>query len=540
VRAARAAIQELLRKIAGHTLNPDEYVGLIFFDGLCLGEVIMKEFTLEKNLNLPVVGGAAADELTFVKTLVGIDSRLSGDGLAVIIMKMKIPYYVTHAVHYQATGNPFVITKSETAKRVIWEIDGKPAAQEYARLAGVKDIAKLDVNVFSKNPLGVKIGESIYVRSPNAVIDGKGLQFYCYIEAGSKVCLLKRGDIIGNAERCMERARRYLPGGVQGSILFNCVLRYLELKELRKIDAFNNVFSKERMIGFNTYGEELFTHHNQTLTAVFFGAPLAPGAVDAVKTRRLFHYADSKLRALSFEIVSRSELLNVTISHLNQSFGPVSEYMKQGTVEFKKSAGDFLTSVTKSQSDIKNIDKGFKVIAKEFGESFTLTEELQSSAKSVSENLSTIHNVTEITNVLALNAAIEAARAGSSGKGFAVVASEIRKHANATANAVAGISNAIGTLIKTIQDLSVKMDAVKQEVDQAKQTVDNLVNANKHELSLISQVNQNVSTLENTFDEYDLIKQMLNTMIERSSEFRDDIERMLLVYQHNMRSTEDR
>jgi methyl-accepting chemotaxis protein len=337
----------------------------------------------------------------------------------------------------------------------------------------------------------------------------------------------------------MERSHRYLPGGVQGSILFNCVLRYLELKELRKVDVFNRVFDKQSMIGFNTYGEEFFTHHNQTLTAVFFGAPLAPGEVDTARTQRLLHYADSKLRALSFEIVSRSELLNVTISRLHQSFVPVSDRMKQGTVEFKKSAGEFLSSVTENQGDIENIDKGFHVIAKEFGESFTLTEELQASAKSVSENLASIHNVTQITNVLALNAAIEAARAGASGKGFAVVASEIRKHANATANAVSGISNAIGALIKTIKDLSVKMDAVKQEVDQAKQTVDNLVNTNKHELSFISQVNQNVSSLENTFDQYDLIKHMLNTMIERSNESKDDIERMLIVYQHNVRSTGD-
>ncbi|MDR3170812.1 MAG: hypothetical protein LBU17_04195 [Treponema sp.] len=39
-----------------------------------------QEFTLEQNLNLPFIGGAAADELAFAKTLVGIDDRVSGDG----------------------------------------------------------------------------------------------------------------------------------------------------------------------------------------------------------------------------------------------------------------------------------------------------------------------------------------------------------------------------------------------------------------------------------------------------------------------------
>jgi hypothetical protein len=242
--AARAAIDDLKRKTVSRNINPDEYLGLIFFDGLCLGEMIMKEFTLEQNLNLPFIGGAAADELAFAKTLVGIDDRVSDDGLAVMILKMKIPFYFGHYVHYLPTNTSFTITKSENAKRVVWEIDGQSAAEYYARQIGVKDISKLDTGVFAKNPLGVKIGDSVYVRSPNAVINGKGLQFYCYIEAGTRVYLLRQGDIMADAENSLRDAAHYLPTGsvagsrIQGSLLFNCVLRYLELRELHKVDAF--------------------------------------------------------------------------------------------------------------------------------------------------------------------------------------------------------------------------------------------------------------------------------------------------------------
>jgi methyl-accepting chemotaxis protein len=297
------------------------------------------------------------------------------------------------------------------------------------------------------------------------------------------------------------------------------------------------VFSRQSFIGFNTFGEELFTHHNQTLTAVFFGTPLEPGTLDPYKTKRLFHYADSKLKSLIFEIISRSELLNVTISTLDKSFAPISEYMKQGTKAFKQSTDDFLTSFTKTQGDIDSMDKGFNVITTEFGNSFTLTEMLRESAKAVSEDLSAIHDVTEVTNVLALNATIEAARAGAVGKGFAVVASEIRKHASTTKSAVEGISKNITVLLKTIFDLSKKMDAVKQEVDQAKQMVDNLVTANKYEISLVNSVKQEVSTLETTFNEYDVIKDTLNTMIKQSNISKEDIEKMLIVYQHNIKKT---
>jgi hypothetical protein len=538
IRTARNAIEELRRGLRNRTVSPDEYLGLIFFDGLCRGEDIMKEFTLEQSLNLPFVGGAAADELTFTKTVVALNDRLSEDGLAVLILRMKIPFFFGHYVHCLPSTAGFTITRSEPLKRVVWEIDGQDAAAYYAKLLGLSGIDKLDINAFMRNPLGVRIGDSVYVRSPNGVVDGKGLMFYCYIGAGTKVFLLRRGDIIVNTKNTLAEARKFLPGEIQGSLFFNCVLRYLEIKELRKIDEFNQIFSGTNFIGFNTYGEELFTHHNQTLTAIFFGSPLKDGESDPHKTRRLFHYANSKLKSLIFEIVSRSELLNVTIKYLNDSFGPVSDYMKQGTAAFKRSTGDFLDSFTGSQEDIGSIDRGFNAIDKEFNESFLITESLQDETKKASDNLSAINNVTEVTNILALNAAIEAARAGAAGKGFAVVASEIRKHAATTKNAVDGISGNMQTLIKSIHSLSAKMENVKKEVEEAKRRIQNLVSANAQELSLIGSVNRDVASLESTFQEYDGLKLTLNTMIEQSTVSKDEIEKMLLVYCDNIEKVE--
>ncbi|MDR0403561.1 MAG: hypothetical protein LBH35_08255, partial [Treponema sp.] len=187
---ARNAIGELKHKLGDKTVSPDEYLGLIFFDGLCLGEIIMNEFTREKDLNMPFVGGAAADQLAFTKTLVALDDKLSGDGLVAVILKMKVPFFFSHYVHYLPTDRSFTVTRAETMKRVVWEIDGQDAAAYYAKTLGLSGVDKLDAGVYAKNPLGVSIGNSVYVRSPNAVIDGKGLQFYCYIEAGTKVFLL--------------------------------------------------------------------------------------------------------------------------------------------------------------------------------------------------------------------------------------------------------------------------------------------------------------------------------------------------------------
>jgi len=530
--AARASIAELKSKTSSRRINPDEYLGLIFFDGLCLGEVIMKEFTLEKSLNLPFVGGAAADELKFVKTLVTLDDRISGDGLSVLIMRMKIPFFFDHYVHYSPKNTFFTATRSDTMKRIVWEIEGQPAAAYYAKAVGLQSASQLDAAVFGKNPMGVKIGNSVYVRSPNAVVDGRGLQFYCYIEAGTRLCLLRQGDIIADAKKGMQDVSGFLTG-VQGCLLFNCVLRYLELKELHKTEAFNNIFNACSFIGFNTFGEELFTHHNQTLTAIFFGVPV-PAGEDPFKTKRLFHYADSKLRSLIFEIISRSELLNVTISYLDKSFAPVSESMKQTASAFKKTSGALDESFSKDQEEINRLSGGFSVITKEFGESFALAELLQTTANGASESLKAINDVTEMTNILALNAAIEAAHAGAAGRGFAVVANEIRKHAGTTKEAVDSISKNMQVMIGTIRELGKKMDAMKSEVELARTKVDNLMAVNASEVSVVNEVNQEVSSMEESFAEYDVIRDALKGMIQQSNLSKDDIENMLIVYQDNI------
>jgi hypothetical protein len=267
---ARGLAADIKAKTGGRRLDSDQYLGILLVDGLCLGERIVRELTMERGLAIPIVGGAAADELEFKRTLVASDEAMSADGAVLLVLKMKVPFFYDHFVHYQPTKTECVVTKSEPDKRIVWEIDGLPAAPRYAELLGLKSGAELKHTHFARNPLGVVIGDTVYARSPNAIIDGRGLQFYCYIEAGTKVSLLRQGDLIANARAGLAKARTYLPG-IRGAILFNCVLRYLEMKEDREVEAFNAEFAGMPFIGFNTYGEELFTHHNQTLTAVFIG-----------------------------------------------------------------------------------------------------------------------------------------------------------------------------------------------------------------------------------------------------------------------------
>lgn len=267
---SRSLAADIKTSLNGRTLDPEHYVGILLTDGLCLTEKVVRTLSTEPGFVLPVIGGAAADELEFKRTLVACDSSVSADGVVLLILKMKVPFFYDHFVHYQPTSRSGVVTKAEPDRRIVWEIDGRPAAARYAEFLGLASAAAITKSHFARNPLGVVIGTTVYARSPNAVVDGSGLQFYCTIEAGTKVSLLKQGDLLLNARNGIARARSFLPG-IRGALLFNCVLRYLEMKEDNEVKAFNDVFAGMPFIGCNTYGEELFTHHNQTLTALFIG-----------------------------------------------------------------------------------------------------------------------------------------------------------------------------------------------------------------------------------------------------------------------------
>jgi len=111
----------------------------------------------------------------------------------------------------------------------------------------------------------------------------------------------------------------------------------------------------------------------------------------------------------------------------------------------------------------------------------TTMGEIHHSSRKVVDIISVIDSIAFQTNILALNAAVEAARAGEQGRGFAVVASEVRNLAQRSANSAREIK-------KLIEESVANIDTGSALVEQAGQTMDELMQGVSSVTTLMSEI----------------------------------------------------
>jgi methyl-accepting chemotaxis protein len=262
--------------------------------------------------------------------------------------------------------------------------------------------------------------------------------------------------------------------------------------------------------------------------------------IDAVSrsTKRSLHYLNSKLKALIFEIVSRSELLSVTINYLNSNFSRISDVTRRVNLSLQASFRTFIQTFKESRTRIAAINENFTSIESVFDASFRLSEEFRVEAQKVNENLAMLNDITEMTNILALNAAIEAARAGASGRGFAVVAAEIRKHAASSKATIETSSVEINALVKKVFMFSERIASIRDDVAEGKKMLAELLEMVKQEQTIIDSMDAEVRSIDEVNLEHERIRESLERMIRQSAVSKEEIEKMLLAFQSDVVSVE--
>ena len=266
-----ALAQDLRRRLAA--LAPGDGLNTFAFllvDGL-FGHEEQLAHALQQGLaEVPLVGGSAGDELGFERTYVYWDGRFLSDAAVLLLAATPLPLTEFKTQHFVPTDERLVVTAADPGQRVVTELNGRPAAEEYGRLLGVKP-ADLRPDHFAASPVLVVVDGTNYVRSIQRVEPGGGLKFYCAIDRGVVLRVARGVDLLENLEAAFSRVRAQI-GPPQLVLTCDCILRKLEIDQSGLQPSVSEVLTHNNAVGFNTYGEQFCgVHVNQTMTAVALG-----------------------------------------------------------------------------------------------------------------------------------------------------------------------------------------------------------------------------------------------------------------------------
>ncbi len=267
---AREVIESLQTSLLrqGVQETDDNCFALLLVDGLSMAEEPLC-YALQSALgNIPLVGGSAGDGLNFEQTHVLANGEFRSATAVLALVHTRRRFEVFKTQHFSASGAKVVVTGADVERRIVTELNGLPAAEEFAELIGANSVSDLQPGLFAQHPLMLQIGGNWYVRSVQKVNDDGSLTIYCAIDEGL-VLTLGRGHNLVEDLRKQFAAIHKRVGEPSLTIACDCILRRLELETNGELGDASAVVRANQITGFSTYGEQFGSIHvNQTLTGI--------------------------------------------------------------------------------------------------------------------------------------------------------------------------------------------------------------------------------------------------------------------------------
>jgi len=269
VQAMSEDAQKRITSFRQNNIGADEFA-LFLVDGMSGAEEKTVALVHQALKNVPLVGGSAGDNLKFEQSWVLIDGEFRSDTAVIALVSTVLPFEIFKTQHFLPTETKMVITEADLTTRTVYEINGLPAAEEYARLIGLKS-DELVPDVFSRYPIMLEIGGEYYVRSLQKKNADGSLTFYCAIDNGLVLTIARGVDMVENLEQTLHDISARLRNP-QLLITCECVLRRLEVLKDNITRQVDELLKTHNAIGFHSYGEQFNAIHvNQTFTGVMLG-----------------------------------------------------------------------------------------------------------------------------------------------------------------------------------------------------------------------------------------------------------------------------
>lgn len=442
-------------------------------DGLSNSESFFMEAVYESGaFPCLLVGGSAGGKLDFKDTYV-YDGAAKRQGYAVItVIKVAAPYRfgIMKSQNFEKTDKSFVILGCDPTLRTVTDtlIEERMERMSFidalCKAIGC-DIKSLDSKLAGYS-FGVEIDGEMYVRSI-ASIDAasKVVKFYCDIDLGDRLWLLKRTDFISTTNRHFDEYSSGKPKAI-GGILNDCILRRLfNSSSLPALAAFKGI----PLAGFSTFGELLGVNINQTLTAIFFHDATGWGRFeDAYVDSFLAKYTGFsnyflKRRLAQGDIIKG--LYGKILSHIFES-APMVKGLIEAYADALGEVRRYLAYLSQLTAKLASMSSTIDTSSTDSSQTYSQVKELAANMDQINAIATTVSDIAEQTNVLSINATIQAVRAGEHGRAFAVVATEVRKLSMATQERVKMINSTAKSIFDSVKGIRAKMDSSNEHLQK--------------------------------------------------------------------------
>jgi hypothetical protein len=243
--------------------------GLLLVDGIAGQEDVLVAALDAALPSVPVLGGSAGDGLDFRETSLLAGGQVFSDAAVFLLVETDLEVSEITFAHFSPSDVRAVVTAATPERRRILELNAEPAAEEYARLIGVRP-DELTPAEFARRPLLIRTGRRFHVRAISAVTEDGGLSLMSAIDTGTVLTLGRSEDMTQG----MAEALAALPRPPLMVLAFDCILRRLALERAGLAETMSRIYAQHRVAGFNTYGEQHSGMHvNQTFVGLAFMDP---------------------------------------------------------------------------------------------------------------------------------------------------------------------------------------------------------------------------------------------------------------------------